>query len=142
MSRTTGLKSPYLLGLDDLERLMQSMRHNQPNSYPPYNIERVRADADQPETLRIVVAVAGFSASDLEVIVENRELTIRGRQSETCTRDYLHRGIAARQFQRGFVLAEGMEVMGARLDNGLLAITIGRPEPSSEVRRIKINASQ
>lgn len=140
MSRISGLNSPYLLGFDDIERLLDRISRGPSNGYPPYNIERVAANGSQPESLRIVLAVAGFAAENLEVTIEESQLTIRGRQGESGRRDYLHRGIAARQFQRGFVLAEGMEVTGAELENGLLAITLSRPQAKREARRIKISS--
>ena len=142
MSRISGLNSPYLLGFDDIERLLERISRSPSNGYPPYNIERIAANAERPESLRIVLAVAGFAADDLEVTVEASQLTIRGRQGEPGRRDYLHQGIAARQFQRTFVLADGMEVNGAVLENGLLAITLTRPQPQREARRIKINSQE
>ncbi|MCB1481080.1 MAG: Hsp20 family protein [Rhodobiaceae bacterium] len=142
MSRISGLNSPFLLGFDDIERLLERINRNPSTGYPPYNIERVAAHAEQPECLRIVLAVAGFAAEDLDVTVEESQLTIRGRQSEPGRRDYLHQGIAARQFQRSFVLADGMEVTGAELENGLLAVTLTQPQPKREARRIKINSQE
>jgi HSP20 family molecular chaperone IbpA len=112
------------------------------DGYPPYNIERIRgADGDAPR-LRITLAVAGFSEDDLEVTTEESQLVIRGRQSEQAERDYLHRGIAARQFQRIFVLADGLQVAGASLRNGLLSIDLIRPEPERMVRKINISVSE
>jgi len=109
--------------------------------YPPYNIERIRGSADGSvgDRLRITLAVAGFSEDDLDVTTEENQLVIRGRQSETDDREYLHRGIAARQFQRMFVLADGMQVVSADLRNGLLAVDLIRPQPERMVRKINIS---
>ncbi len=108
------------------------------DGYPPYNIERLARVEGEAERLRITLAVAGFSRDDLDVTVEENQLVIRGRQKEEDGKAYLHRGIAARQFTRSFVLADGMEVTGARLDNGLLELHLERPEPRRVVRRIQI----
>jgi len=125
--------SPYLLGFDHLERLLERTAKSASDGYPPYNIEQTGADC-----LRIVLAVAGFSADDLNVTVEDNQLVIRGRQTETAGRTFLHRGIAARQFQRAFVLADGIEVAGAELKNGLLSIELARPKPQSLRRKVDI----
>ena len=109
------------------------------DGYPPYNIERLARDSSQPERLRITLAVAGFTRDQLEVTIEENQLLIRGRQQDDKTRQYIHRGIAARQFQRTFVLAEGMEVLGADLRNGLLSIDLARPEPARIVKTVAIN---
>ncbi|HTQ83994.1 MAG TPA: Hsp20 family protein, partial [Pseudolabrys sp.] len=109
------------------------------DGYPPYNIERLARDGNSPERLRITLAVAGFTRDQLDVTIEESQLLIRGRQQDDKTRQYLHRGIAARQFQRTFVLAEGMEVLGAELKNGLLSIDLARPEPERIVKTISIN---
>jgi len=141
MSRVTAFSSPLLLGFDDIERVLDRVSKVANDGYPPYNIERVpRADA-HGEILRITLAVAGFSRDDLEITVEESQLVIRGRQVEEKDRNYLHRGIAARQFQRSFVLAEGIEILGADLRDGLLAIDLVRPEPERIVRKIDINAT-
>ena len=108
------------------------------DGYPPYNIERIARESTQPERLRITLAVAGFTRDQLDVTIEENQLVIRGRQHDDKARHYLHRGIAARQFQRTFVLAEGMEVLGADLKNGLLSIDLARPEPERIVRTISI----
>ena len=107
------------------------------DGYPPYNIERVARDANSPERLRITLAVAGFTREQLDVTLEESQLVIRGRQQDDKSRQYLHRGIAARQFQRSFVLAEGMEVLSADLKNGLL-IDLVRPQPERIVKSISI----
>ncbi len=110
--------------------------------YPPYNIERIAADSGAPERLRITLAVAGFSEEELDVSTEENQLVIRGRQVEHGERDFLYRGIAARQFQRTFVLADGMQVLGAGLKNGLLSVDLIRPEPARMVKKINISVSQ
>ena len=138
MVRVTALTSPLLLGFDDLERALDKVSKTGTDGYPPYNIERIAADGGEPEKLRITLAVAGFSEDQIEVTVEENQLLIRGRQREDKTREYLHRGIAARQFQRTFVLADGMEVMGADLKNGLLSIDLARPQPERIVKSISI----
>jgi HSP20 family molecular chaperone IbpA len=137
MSRVPSLSSPFLLGFDEIERVLDRVTKGA-DGYPPYNIERVPRENDQPERLRITLAVAGFTRDQLDVTVEESQLVIRGRQHEEKARQYLHRGIAARQFQRTFVLADGMEVLGADLKNGLLAIDLARPEPERIVRSISI----
>lgn len=137
MSRVPSLSSPFLIGFDQIERALDRVTKGA-DGYPPYNIERLAADGQQPERLRITLAVAGFTLDQLEVTVEEKELVIRGRQQEDKARQYLHRGIAARQFQRTFVLADGMEVLGADLRNGLLSIDLARPEPERVLRTINI----
>ena len=137
MSRVPSLSSPFLIGFDQIERALDRVAKGA-DGYPPYNIERLPADPKNPERLRITLAVAGFTLDQLEVTVEEKELVIRGRQQDDKSRQYLHRGIAARQFQRTFVLADGMEVLGADLNNGLLAIDLARPEPGRLVKTISI----
>jgi HSP20 family molecular chaperone IbpA len=138
MSRTTPFSSPLLLGFDAMEKTLERLAKSG-DSYPPYNIERL-LDADGiADRLRITLAVAGFSESELDVSIEENQLVVRGRQSDDTERDYLHRGIAARQFQRCFVLAEGMRVVAAELRNGLLAIDVDRPQPERLVRKIDIS---
>jgi|SRR5580704_4318166 len=137
MSRVPSLSSPFLLGFDEIERALDRVA-KAADGYPPYNIERLARDADFPERLRITLAVAGFTSDQLDVTVEESQLVIRGRQQDDKARQYLHRGIAARQFQRTFVLADGMDVLGADLKNGLLAIDLARPEPERVVRTIAI----
>src|SRR5271169_3132024 len=140
MVRVTALTSPLLLGFDDLERALDKVSKAGTDGYPPYNIERIAANGAEPEKLRITLAVAGFSEGQIEVTVEENQLTIRGRQQEDKAREYLHRGIAARQFQRSFVLADGMQVLNADLKQGLLAIDLVRPQPERVVRKIRISA--
>jgi HSP20 family molecular chaperone IbpA len=138
MSRVPTLSSPFLLGFDEIERVLDRVS-KAADGYPPYNIERVTRGEKNPECLRITLAVAGFTRDQLDVTVEESQLVIRGRQQDDKTRLYLHRGIAARQFQRTFVLAEGMEVLGADLKNGLLSIDLARPEPERTAKSIAIN---
>jgi len=131
--------NPLLLGFEDIDRMLDRIGKTSGDGYPPYNIERVRASQDRSETIRIVLAVAGFTRNQLEVTVEDNELTIKGGQEKDGPRDFLHRGIAARQFQRSFVLADGLRVESAELDNGLLTIEMARPEPTKHIKRIEIN---
>ena len=130
--------SPLLLGFDDLDRLLERALKTSGEGYPPYNIERLPQTNGSSEVLRITIAVAGFDRHDLEIAIEDNQLNIRGRTKEDGARDYLHRGIAGRQFQRAFVLADGMDVIDATLVNGLLIINLRRPEPNSVIRRIEI----
>ena len=138
MVRVTALTSPLLLGFDDLERALDRVSKTGTDGYPPYNIERIAADGGEPEKLRITLAVAGFSEDQIEVAVEENQLMIRGRQREEKRRDYLHRGIAARQFQRAFLLADGMQALSAKLAQGLLSVDLVRPQPERTARKIKI----
>jgi HSP20 family molecular chaperone IbpA len=141
MSRIPSLSSPFLLGFEEVERALNRVA-KAADGYPPYNIERLARDGAQPERLRITLAVAGFTHEELEVTVEEKELLIRGRQNEPGQdRVFLHRGIAARQFQRTFVLADGMQVMKADLHDGLLSVDLERPETVRAVRRINISAN-
>ena len=137
MSRMPSLSSPFLLGFDEIERVLDRVT-KAADGYPPYNIERLARDDRNPERLRITLAVAGFTLDQLDVSVEENQLVIRGRQTDDKTRAFIHRGIAARQFQRTFVLADGMEVLRADLKNGLLSIDLARPEPARIVRAISI----
>ena len=139
MSRVPTLSSPFLLGFDDIERVLDRVAKAS-DGYPPYNIERLAREGNTPERLRITLAVAGFTRDQLDVCTEENQLVIRGRQQDDKSRHYLHRGIAARQFQRTFVLAEGMEVMSADLRHALLSIDLARPEPERVVRTVAINA--
>ena len=138
MTRMPTLSHPFLLGFDDIARALDRGAKGANEGYPPYNIERLAREEDQPDRLRITLAVAGFSRDQLEITLEENQLTIRGRQSDDKARQFLHRGIAARQFQRSFLLAEGMQVLGADLADGLLAIDLARPEPERLIRRIDI----
>ena len=141
MSRITPFASPLLLGFDTMEKTLERISKAS-DGYPPYNIERIAADSGAPERLRITLAVAGFSEEELDVTTEENQLVIRGRQVEQGERDYLYRGIAARQFQRTFVLADGMQVLRAGLKNGLLSVDLIRPEPARMVKKINISVSQ
>ncbi len=132
-TRLSVFDSPLFLGFDQFEKTVDRLRKSASESYPPYNIEQTGETG-----LRITLAVAGFTMDDLDIEVEKNQLNIRGRQAEEEGRVYLHRGIAARQFQRSFVLADGIEVEGAYLDNGLLHIDMKRLEPESTARKIKI----
>jgi HSP20 family molecular chaperone IbpA len=133
MSRLSLFNSPLLLGFDHFERVLDRVSKASSDGYPPYNIEQLGENA-----LRITLAVAGFAINDLTITIEDNQLVVRGKQSDDTERVYLHRGIAGRQFQRSFVLAEGIEVRGAQLDNGLLHIDLDRPEVESRVRTIEI----
>ncbi len=139
MVRVTALSSPFLLGFDDIERALDKVTKSSADGYPPYNIERIAAAGGEPERLRITLAVAGFARDQIEVTIEENQLMIRGRQQEDKAREFLHRGIAARQFQRSFLLAEGMQVLGADLAQGLLSIDLVRPQPERIVRTIEIS---
>ncbi|AHK00273.1 MULTISPECIES: Hsp20 family protein [Rhizobium/Agrobacterium group] len=141
MSRMTPFTHPLLLGFDAMEKTLERMSKAN-DGYPPYNIERLPGAEDVPERLRITIAVAGFSQDDLDVTTADNQLVIRGRQQEQEKRDFLYRGIAARQFQRVFVLADGMQVRDARLRNGLLAIDLVKPEISNVVKKINISVSE
>lgn len=137
MSRLSVFNSPLLLGFDHFERVLDRVAKSQAEGYPPYNIEQIGDNG-----LRITLAVAGFSMDDLSVGLEDNQLIIRGRQAEDDQgRIFLHRGIAARQFQRSFVLAEGIEVKSAALDNGLLHVDLARPRPEPRVKSIPIQGA-
>jgi len=138
MTRMSTLSSPFLLGFDEIERALGRVAKSANDGYPPYNIERMARSENHPERLRITLAVAGFTRDQLDVTVEENQLLIRGRQTDEKDRQYLHRGIAARQFQKSFLLVDGMEVMGAAMTNGLLVIDLARPEPEKIIRRIDI----
>ena len=140
MTRITAFSSPLLLGFDEVERALERLSKAAGDGYPPYNIERLPASGTKGDMLRITLAVAGFSADELDVSVEDNELVICGRQVEDSgSRIYLHRGIAARQFRKVFVLADGIEVVGADLADGLLSVDLARPSTDKLVRRIEIN---
>lgn len=137
MTRLSLFNSPLLLGFDDLERVMDRVSKASSDGYPPYNIEKTG-----DHSLRISLAVAGFTMNDLSVTIEDNQLVVRGRQGDDGNdRVFLHRGIASRQFQRAFVLAEGIEVSAAFLDNGLLHVDMERPVPDVRVRNIPINST-
>jgi HSP20 family molecular chaperone IbpA len=148
MSRMSLLSSPLLLGFEEMERLIDRVGKGG-DGYPPYNIERIAADgaADGSpgpwlgERLRITLAVAGFGRDQLEVTLEDNQLIVRGRQEDDKSREYIHRGIAARQFSRSFVLADGIEVKSADLKDGLLCIDLVRREPERLVRKVDIRQS-
>lgn len=141
MSRVPTLSSPFLLGFEEIERVLDRVAKGS-DGYPPYNIERLARDGTNPDRLRITLAVAGFTRDQLDVSIEESQLVIRGRQQDDKSRQYLHRGIAARQFQRTFVLVEGMEVLSADLKNGLLSIDLIRPEPERLIKTIAINEQE
>ncbi len=146
MPRLSLLSSPLLLGFDEIERFLDRASHSGGEGYPPYNIERLadkmegdaEAEGGKGQNLRITLAVAGFRMEQLTITLENNQLTIKGQQPREEKGDYLHQGIAARQFQRTFVLAERIEVISAELQNGLLSINLHRPQPNNNKRRIKI----
>ena len=131
-----------LLGFEEIERLIDRANKGTSDGYPPYNIERVGQSDGNSETLRITLAVAGFKREELDVSVEDKQLTVRGKQDDDKTREYLYRGIAARQFTRTFVLADGIEVTSADMSNGLLAIDLQRHEPQRLIRKIDIGQAK
>ncbi|HXM00265.1 MAG TPA: Hsp20 family protein [Rhizomicrobium sp.] len=135
MTRNTTFNSPFLLGFEHLERLLERTTKAAGDGYPPYNIEE-----SGPDRLKITLAVAGFGREELGITVEENQLVIRGKQTESTDRTFLHRGIAARQFQRAFVLAEGIEVTSAELENGLLSISLARHTVEPVVRTIEITS--
>lgn len=146
MTRMSLLSSPLLLGFEDMERLIDRVGKGG-DAYPPYNIERIaaangNATPETAERLRITLAVAGFRRDQLEITVEDNQLIIRGRQEDDKAREFIHRGIAARQFSRSFVLADGIEVKSADLSDGLLCIDLVRREPDRFVRKIDIGATR
>jgi len=135
MARLSVFNSPLLLGFDHFERALDRVSKISSDGYPPYNIEQLGDNA-----LRITLAVAGFTMGDLGITVEDNQLVVRGKQVDEAERVYLHRGIAARQFQRAFLLADGIEVKSAELAQGLLSVDLVRPQPERIVRKIKILA--
>lgn len=145
MTRISLLSSPLLLGFEDMERLIDRVGKGGNDGYPPYNIERIAGaganGSGAVEVLRITLAVAGFRRDQIEITVEDNQLSIRGRQVDDKSRQYIHRGIAARQFSRTFVLADGIEVRSADLSDGLLSIDLVRREPGRSVRKIEIGKS-
>jgi HSP20 family molecular chaperone IbpA len=148
MSRGPLLSSPMLLGFEEIERLIDKLSKGGGDSYPPYNIERIvgsatardagEANRATTDALRITLAVAGFRREQIDILVEDNQLVIRGRQDDDGPREFIHRGIASRQFSRTFVLADGIEVLSADLTNGLLSIDLVKPEAARIVRRIEI----
>lgn len=133
MSRLSLFSSPLLLGFDQFERALDRVSKATADGYPPYNVEQIGENA-----LRLTLAVAGFKPDELSVHIEDNQLVVRGKQADETDRVYLHRGIAARQFQRSFVLADGIEVVGAALDSGLLNIDLRRRAAEGMVRAIEI----
>jgi HSP20 family molecular chaperone IbpA len=138
MSRVSLFTSPFLLGFDAFEERIDRLSKST-ESYPPYNIERIVRD-DGAETFVISIAVAGFPPEGLEVVYEDQQLIVRGRQLDDHSRQYLHRGIATRQFQRNFLVADGMHVEGAELKDGMLLITVQKPLARKEPRQIEIRS--
>ena len=139
MSRVSFFSAPFLLGFDALEERMDRLS-KAPDGYPPYNIERT-IDASGTEKFLISVAVAGFAEAELEVVAEDSQLLVRGRQKDEGQREFLHRGIAARQFQRSFLLADGVVIEEATLRNGMLIIAVVRPKAEKVARRIEIRSA-
>lgn len=139
MSRVSMFSAPFLLGFDAYEERIDRLSRAA-DGYPPYNIERSVA-ADGSESFLISIAVAGFALGELDIVQEDKQLVVRGRQKDDPTRQYLHRGIAARQFQRSFLLADGVEVTGAVLEHGMLIISVVRPKAESLSRRIDISSA-
>jgi HSP20 family molecular chaperone IbpA len=139
MSRVSLFSAPFLLGFDSFEERVDRLAKAS-DGYPPYNIER-QIDADGTEKFFISIAVAGFSAAELDVVAEDNQLLVRGRQKEDPERQYLHRGIAARQFQRNFLLADGVVVKGAELRNGMLIVELERPKVERIARIIEIRSA-
>ena len=134
MTKLTLASYPHMLGFEQLERVLERTAKGGNDGYPPFNIEQT-----SDYSYRITLAVAGFSDGDLSITVEDRQLVVRGRQAEDDDeRIYLHRGIAARQFQRSFVLADGVEVGEAQMENGLLHVDLTRAKPETIVQTIKI----
>jgi HSP20 family molecular chaperone IbpA len=142
MTRMTPFSSPLLLGFESMEKTLERVAKGA-EGYPPYNIERLhgQAESTRAEKLRITLAVAGFSEEELDVTTEENQLVIRGRQTDCKERDFLYRGIAARQFQRVFILADGMQVDAAELKNGMLSVDLIRPEPERLIKKINISVA-
>jgi HSP20 family molecular chaperone IbpA len=140
MTRSSYFNSPFLLGFEPLERLLERTAKIAGDGYPPYNIEELSGEGTDGRTggIAITLAVAGFAGNEISVTVEDRQLVIKGRQNEAGDKTFLHRGIAARQFLRAFVLADGIEVKSAALENGLLRIILARPENQPSVRVVEI----
>ena len=140
MTRISSFTNPLMLGFDELERVLARAAKSSNDGYPPYNIEKVISGESGEETLRITLAVAGFGDEDLDISVEDHQLSIVGKQKDDSHKSYLHRGIASRQFRKSFVLAEGIEVAGANLEKGLLSIELVRIQPERVVRKISIKS--
>lgn len=138
MSRISVFSAPFLLGFDSFEERIDRLAKSA-DGYPPYNIERT-VDAEGTERFLISIAVAGFGASELEVLAEDNQIVVRGRQKDEPGREFLHRGIAARQFQRAFILADGMIVKDATLGHGMLVVAVERPRTPKIARRIDIRS--
>lgn len=139
MSRVSLFSAPFLLGFDTFEERVDRLSRAA-DGYPPYNIER-SLEADGAERFLISIAVAGFGQAELEISQEDNQLVVRGKQKDDSTREFLHRGIAARQFQRSFLLADGVEVTDAVLDHGMLVISVIRPKADKRSRRIDIRSA-
>lgn len=137
MTRLSLFNSPLLLGFDHFERTLDRVSKSGSDGYPPYNIEQTSEDG-----LRITLAVAGFAQDELDVRIEDNQLVVQGKQVDDTEKVYLHRGIAARQFQRTFVLAEGIKVTSAEIDNGLLHIDLVRPRPEIRVQKVEIKSAK
>ena len=138
MSRISVFSAPFLLGFDSFEERVDRLAKSA-DGYPPYNIER-SVDADGTERFLVSIAVAGFGANELEVLAEDNQIVVRGKQKDEAGREFLHRGIAARQFQRSFLLADGMNVKDATLGHGMLVVTVERPKAPKIARRIEIRS--
>jgi len=136
MNRITPFSNPLLLGFDGVEKTLERIGKGT-DGYPPYNIERLRLEG-ATSAIRITLAVAGFTQADLEITTEDNQLTIRGVQTDREEREFLHRGIAARQFQKSFLFADGMRILGAQLKNGLLMVDLAKPQPERVVKKIEI----
>ena len=135
MSRLSLFNSPFLLGFDQFERTIDRISKLSSDSYPPYNIEQISENI-----LRITIAVAGFKKQELKINLEGNQLVVRGSKSDSDNdKIYIHRGIATRQFQRNFILAEGIEVEEASIENGLLNIDLIQPMPQEESKTIEIS---
>lgn len=141
MTRMTMLSNPLLLGFEEIERMIDRAGKGAADGYPPYNIERISKADGRAELLRITLAVAGFTRDQLDITLEDNQLIVRGKQTDDKSREFLYRGIAARQFARTFVLADGIEVKSADLANGLLSIDLHRLEPERMVRKIEIRGA-
>ena len=135
------LSNPLLLGFDEIERVLDQASKASNDGYPPYNIEQINSETG-PMLIRITLAVAGFTENNLDVSIEENQLIIKGKQSDDENRLYLHRGIAARQFIKAFVLADGMEVGEAKLNNGLLSVDLKKIQPERQIKKIKISLAE